>query len=77
MNNKNCYVLLRFAMFCYVLLRFATFLLCFCYVFVIVPGGLMTSPGVGFCGPGAGFCGPRSGLLVLVDVVACHSVYYH
>ena len=44
---------------------------------IIVPGGLITSPGVGFCGPGTGFCGPGGGFLVLVDVVACHYVYYH
>ena len=40
-------------------------------------GGAITSPGVGFCGPGPGFCGPGGGVLVLVDVVACHYVYYH
>ena len=28
-------------------------------------------------GPGTGFCGPGIGLLILVDVVACHYVYYH
>ena len=31
----------------------------------------------GFCGSGIGFCGPGGGFLVLVDVVACHYVYYH
>ena len=30
----------------------------------------------GFCGPGTGFCVPGGGFLVLVDVVACHYVYY-
>ena len=28
-------------------------------------------------GPGTGFCNPGGGFLVLVDVVACHYVYYH
>ena len=28
-------------------------------------------------GPGTGFCGPGGGFLVLVDVVACHYVYYY
>ena len=41
------------------------------------PGGLTTSPGVGFCGPGTGSCGPGGGFLVLVDVVARHYVYYY
>ena len=41
---------------------------------IIVPGGLITSPGVGFCGPGTGFCGPGGGLVV-INVVASHYVY--
>ena len=41
------------------------------------PGGANNESRVGFCGPGTGFCGPGGGLLVLVDVVACHYVYYH
>ena len=28
-------------------------------------------------GPGSGFGSPGGGFLVLVDVVACHYVYYH
>ena len=38
------------------------------------PGGLITSPGVGFCGPGTGFCGPGCGLVV-INVVASHYVH--
>ena len=58
---------------------FAMCLICFVTLrpSIIVRGGLITSPGVGFCGPGSGFCGPGGGFLVLVDVVACHYVYYH
>ena len=43
---------------------------------IIVPGGLITSPGVGFCGPGTGFCGPGGGLVV-INVVASHYVSPH
>ena len=39
------------------------------------PGGLITSPGVGFCAPGTGFCDPGGDSLVLVDIVACHCVF--
>ena len=41
------------------------------------PGGANNESRVSFCGPGIGFCGPGVGSLVLVDVVACHYIYYH
>ena len=34
-------------------------------------------PGGDFGGPGGGFGGPGGGFLALVDVMACHYVYYH
>ena len=40
-------------------------------------GGANNEYGGGPGGPGTGFCSPGGGFLVLVDVVACHYVYYH
>ena len=44
---------------------------------VIVPRGPNNESRGGPSGHGASFCGPGGGFLVLVDVVACHYVYYH
>ena len=44
---------------------------------LIVPGGANNEFRGGRGGPGSGFGGPGGGFLILIDVVACHYVYYH
>ena len=78
--KKNIYVRIRssdFAIVCFVLL---CVLIVFSQYFKTLnnrPWGANNESLGGPGGPGTGFCSPGGGFLVLVDVVACHYVYYH